>query len=170
MGGGGHALAWIVPAVLGIVGMVSQNAQTKAANANNSNQQAAELANAQTAAINAQELMAPWLTAGASPLGKTSVANPTGPLSLGAVPGQGAGGTQPAPTQVMQPPAAQPPQQQPQRRMPQATRPMGGQPGQPPPNPQAQPQGLSPMQAQQVQAIMQAHGGARTVNTAPVAL
>lgn len=158
-------MAWIAPAVLGIVGMVSQQSQTAAANKNNLNQQTAEIQNAQAVTANATAQMAPWLTQGASPYGKAnSVAtNAVHPLALaGNVPTNA-----PAPQQVMQPPQQQQPQQQPQqRRMPQAQPQMGAQPGQPaqPQKPMQQP---TPQQVAQIQAIMR---GPSTLNTGTVTL
>lgn len=81
------AAATIVPAVMGIAGMVSQNAQNKAAQKNNDNANASAVANAKAAYDQAQTALNPYLQAGAAPSGGV-VGRPTGMTTKAAPPPQ----------------------------------------------------------------------------------
>lgn len=69
-------MAWIVPAVLGITSMISQNAQNKAAIKNNENQQAAAEENAQKSRAQAMQAIAPFTAPGATPFANKSISTP----------------------------------------------------------------------------------------------
>lgn len=78
-------MAWIAPAVLGIIGAVSQNQANKAADVNNTAQQQGQVANAQAALTQAKQFMAPWLAPG--PFSGANIGSAPGPIAMGQLPG-----------------------------------------------------------------------------------